>query len=162
MNGHLRIYVELRGHGARGPRYRVRMNKPDGMVIIDGTTEPLFDAARVLVSKGIAGRLEMWDGQRPFCRMSGNIERLAGLTVSEGQDGIALRKYVERTDGGQFEDEAPEGAGHEVARPGRVLQGADRHLVGTDLGFDLDDHIADLDVAASTSARSSARSAVVA
>lgn len=77
MSGHLRIYIELRGHGARGPRYRVRMNKPDGMVIIDATTEPLYDAARVLLSKDIIGKIEMWDRQRPYCRLRGDIETLA-------------------------------------------------------------------------------------
>lgn len=122
MPGHLRIYIELRGYGARGPRYQVRMNKPDGMVIIEGTTEPMFDAARALLSKGVAGKLEMWDSQRPYCRLRGDIERLAGLTVSETQDGIALRKYVERPASGDLEDATSQDARTEIGRPESVAQ----------------------------------------
>lgn len=124
MSGPLRAYIELRGHGARGPRYQVRMNKPDGLVLIDATTEPLFDVARALLSRGITGKLQIWDSIRPYWRMQGDIERLAGLTVSEGQDGITLRRYVERTAGGDFEDEASDGAQNEIGRPGSVVQGA--------------------------------------
>ena len=122
MSGHLRIYAELRGHGARGPRYQVRMNKPDGMVIIDATTEPLYAAARVLFSKGITGKLQLWDNVRPYYRLQGDIERLAGLTVAEDQHGIRLRRYVDRTADGDFEDGAPEGAQIENGRPERALQ----------------------------------------
>jgi hypothetical protein len=122
MSSHLRVYVELRGHGARGPRYQVRMNKPDGMVIIDSTTEPLFDAARVLMSKEITGSLEMWDSQRPYCRLRGDIEHLAGLTVSEGQDGIALRRYVERITSGDFAAKTISGPKNEIGRPESVVQ----------------------------------------
>jgi hypothetical protein len=103
MAGHLRVYAELRGYGARGPRYQVRMNKPDGMVIVNATTEPLFAAARVLLSKGVTGKLQLWDSIRPYCRLQGDIERLAGMTVSEGDAGMCLRRYVERTAGDDFE-----------------------------------------------------------
>lgn len=122
MSGHLRIYIELRGHGARGPRYRVRMNKPDGMVIIDATTEPLYDAARVLLSKDIIGKIEMWDRQRPYCRLRGDIETLAKLTVSEGIHGITLRGYAERTASGDFEDQPSDEAQTEIGRPEHVVQ----------------------------------------
>ncbi len=122
MAGHLRAYIELRGYGARGPRYQVRMNRPDGMVIIESTTEPLFDAARALLSKGITGKLEMWDSTRAFPRMRGDIERLATLTVSETQNGIALRKYAERTGSGGFEESPIQGARNEIGPPGSVLQ----------------------------------------
>ncbi len=117
MSAPLRAYVELRGHGARGPRYQVRMNQPNGMVIIDATTEPLFAAARLLLAKGIAGRLQIWDNTRPYCRLQGDIERLAGLTVAEDQKGISLRKYVDRTTDGELEDEALESPETQVDRP---------------------------------------------
>ena len=39
MSGHLRVFIELRVHGARGARYQVRMNQSDGPVIIESTTE---------------------------------------------------------------------------------------------------------------------------
>lgn len=122
MSGHLRIYAELRGHGARGPRYQVRMNKPDGMVIVNATTEPLFAAARVLLSKGVTGKLQLWDAIRPYCRLQGEIERLASMTVSEGDTGICLRKYAERTAGDDFGDEALEKPKAETGRPRCALQ----------------------------------------
>ncbi len=121
MSSYLRAYIELRGYGARGPRYRVRMNKPDGLILIDATTEPLFDAARALLSRGIIGKLQIWDSVRPYWRMQGDIERLASLTVSEGQDGITLRRYVARAAGGDFEDDATQESQNEIGRPGRVL-----------------------------------------
>lgn len=122
MSGHLRVYAELRGYGARGARYLVRMNRPDGMVIVNATTEPLFAAARVLLSKGVTGKLQLWDRSRPYCRMQGDIERLAGMTVSEGDAGICLRKYVDRAAGDGFEDEAPETPEIQIGRPGRAVQ----------------------------------------
>ncbi|MGE4249052.1 MAG: hypothetical protein AB7F09_06665 [Parvibaculaceae bacterium] len=123
MSGHLRVYAEVRGYGARGPRYQVKMNQPSGMVIVNATTEPLFAAARVLMSKGVTGKLQLWDGARPFPRMTGDIERLAGLTVSEGQDGISLRKYAERTASGDFDADPSRDTPDEIGRPGSVLQG---------------------------------------
>lgn len=81
----LRIFSEVRGHGAHGPRYLVRIDQPDGPVIIEPTTEPLFDAARALISKGVTGMIGMWDGEWPYHRMKGDIKKLAGLTVSEGR-----------------------------------------------------------------------------
>lgn len=122
MQSDLRIYIEPRGHGARGPRYQVRMNKPDGMVIIDSTTEPLFDAARVLMSNGITGRLEMWDGTRPFPRMRGDIVKLAAKTVSEGDAGICLRRYAERAASGDFREHGSDESQTETGRPWGVLQ----------------------------------------
>lgn len=120
MSGTLRAYVELRGHGAKGPRYLVRMNKPDGMVIVNTTTEPLFSAARVLHSKGVTGRLQLWDNVRPYCRLQGDIERLAGMMVSEGDRGICLRPYTERTASGDFDAGTPEDAPEEISRPERA------------------------------------------
>lgn len=122
MSGHLRIYAELQSHGARGPRYQVRMNRADGMVIVNATTEPLFAAARVLLSKGVTGRLQLWDSARPFCRLQGDIERMAAFTVSEGQDGIALRKYTDRTADGDFDPEASDDPEIENGRPARAVQ----------------------------------------
>lgn len=109
--------MELRGYGARGPRYRITMNSPGGMVIVPTTTEPLFAAARLLHSQGVSGQLQLWDSVRPFPRLQGDIERLAGLTVAEDQHGIRARKYVERITDGNSEDEAPEGAEIENGRP---------------------------------------------
>jgi hypothetical protein len=48
------------------------------------------------LSKGITGKIEMWDSARAFPRMWGDIERLAGITVSEGRTGLSIRRYVKR------------------------------------------------------------------
>ncbi|QIG47198.1 hypothetical protein G5V57_05290 [Nordella sp. HKS 07] len=148
----LRVLIELCGHGARGPRFLVRMNGPDGMVIVETSTEPPFDSARVLMSTGFTGKIEMWDVVRPFARIRSDIELIAGMTVSGGDAGIALRRYVERTVGGDFEGEGTSGARNESGRPRLVLQGAG------------DGDIANLDlhIAPGTLARSSARTAVAA
>lgn len=118
----VRIFIELRGCGARGLRYRVRMNERHGLVIIESTTEPLFEAARLLLSEGIVGKIEMWDCCRTFPRMRGDIARLASMTVSEGQDGITLRRYVERIASRDFENKAPQGAETQIGRSGCVAQ----------------------------------------
>lgn len=117
MTDPLRVFAELRGHGAKGPRYLVRMNRPDGMVIVNTTTEPLYAAARVLHSKDVSGKLQLWDNVRPYCRLQGDIERLAGMTVSEGDRGLCLRPYTERTASGDFDGEASETAPEEIGRP---------------------------------------------
>ena len=122
MSAPLKAYMELRGYGSRGPRYQVRMNSPDGIVIIETTTEPLFAAARLLHSQGIGGKLQLWDSARPFPRLQGDIERLAAWTIAEDQHGIRVRRYEERVTGGDFEDEAPEGAQIEDGRPERPPQ----------------------------------------
>jgi len=93
------------------------MNQPDGMVIIDATTEPLFAAARLLLSRGITGKLQIWDKERPFCRMQGDIERMARLTVAEDQHGLCLRRYVERVTDGGFEDEGDDMPAILIGRP---------------------------------------------
>lgn len=124
MVGILRAYAELRGHGAKGPRYLVRMNRPDGMVIVNATTEPLFAAARVLHSKGVTGRLQLWDNVRPYCRLQGDIERLAGIMVSEGDRGLCLRPYTERAASGGFDAETPGDAPEEIGRPEHAPRGS--------------------------------------
>ncbi|QIG48807.1 hypothetical protein G5V57_14365 [Nordella sp. HKS 07] len=118
----LRAFMELRGFGARGPRYQVRMNKPDGMIIVESTREPLFAAARVLLARGITGKLELWDFTRSFCRMQGDIERLARLTVAEDKNGIGLRKYVERVTDGDSESEACDTPEIQTGRSRRAAQ----------------------------------------
>jgi len=120
----VRIFIMCRGYGARGPRYRVRLNKPDGMIIIESTTEPLFASARFLLSKGIKGKIEMWDDTQAFCRMSGNIEGLARMTVSEGQHGITLRKYAEQPASGKSEEQPTKEARAEICRPRSVRHGS--------------------------------------
>lgn len=86
MMGTLRLYVECRRAGARGLLFDGYMNKPapDGWRIISNSLAPLLDAARVLESKGINGKLEMWNADGTTLRMTGDISRLAKWTVSDG------------------------------------------------------------------------------
>jgi hypothetical protein len=53
----------------------------EGAGLIAGSDTPFLDSARVLLSRGIAGRLEMWDEIRPYPRMVGDIASAARLTV---------------------------------------------------------------------------------
>jgi hypothetical protein len=59
-------------------RYRATLN---GEGLIGGSDTPFLDSARVLLSRGVTGRLEMWDETRPYPRMVGDIASAARLTV---------------------------------------------------------------------------------
>jgi hypothetical protein len=72
-------------YGQRGCRYDVRLGSPDGEVIVTGSIVPFCGAARVLHARNIKGQIELWDGERSFARMTGTIEKLARLTVREGE-----------------------------------------------------------------------------
>src|SRR5215467_7490381 len=43
--------------GERGQRFRVHFH---GAVLIDETSNPEFEASRVLMARGVVGRLEVW------------------------------------------------------------------------------------------------------
>lgn len=122
MSGHLRVYIGTPRPGARGLLYDCRMNTADGLTIVTGTVQPLLDTARVLAAKGVTGELELWDAHRPFPRMRGNIERMAAVTISEGQDGLAIRKYVDHAADGDFRPGPSDDREIETGRPGRALQ----------------------------------------
>lgn len=82
----IRVYLRLPPtHGARGPRYVARFGSPSDEIIATDSLVPLCDAARVLHARGLRGRVELWDDIRPYPRMTGNIEKLARLTVREGE-----------------------------------------------------------------------------
>jgi hypothetical protein len=126
MSNHLRVYAELRGHGARGPRYRVRMNTAASMVLVESTTEPLLDAARILIAKGITGKLQLWDSERPYFRLQGDIAWLATKTVMEGRDqSPAYRRYVERAQDGEEQAEPSSARATSNGRPCIAAQGSD-------------------------------------
>ena len=65
-----------------GQRYRVWH---DGEVLIESAREPLMEAARVLSSKGVTGRLRQVRKGRTGYDIEGLIAVLAPLTVTEGQ-----------------------------------------------------------------------------
>lgn len=110
MSGHLRVFIGTPRPGARGLLYDCHMNTADGLTIVTGTIQPLYDTARVLAAKGVKGELELWDAQSCFPRMRGNIERLARLTVCDTQEGIFLRRF----------SELPAGEGVEISTPCEV------------------------------------------
>jgi hypothetical protein len=77
-----RIYIDgLPRYTNRGARYVVRLQ--DGPVLLTDAAEPLTDGARALVALGITGSVELWDAERPYPQISGDIERLAGITVKD-------------------------------------------------------------------------------
>jgi hypothetical protein len=96
-------------HTAKGPAYNVRLHAPDGKVIAC-STEPLFAGCRELLRRGITGHVrKIRDGM--LCG-EGDIEHLAGLTVSETRTrSPELRKYQEYpiavSRGGQKTAETP-------------------------------------------------------
>jgi hypothetical protein len=84
----LKVYITNTGHGTRGAIYSARLGH-DGETLVSGSTEPAFDAARILVG-GKRDRLaviEIWDDVRPFPRMRGLLGEFARLTVSEPDNG---------------------------------------------------------------------------
>lgn len=89
----VKIYIAQKTYGSRGPIYRVEY---DGEVLVESTAVPFFDGARALAAKGLTGKFEMWDYERPYPRMTGVIERAAKLTVWEGEKCPSVNKWEAR------------------------------------------------------------------
>ena len=89
----VKIYITNKGHGTRGPLYRVEY---EGEELVAGTATPFCDGARALAARGLTGALEMWDHERPYPRMLGTIEGAAKLTVNEGERLPRFAKYFPR------------------------------------------------------------------
>lgn len=78
------IYLEPTRVSRIGPLYRVRLDSPDGRIIVQGSIDPEHAACRALVKMGIVGRLEVWAPGRSTPRMIiHDIERTAGMRASE-------------------------------------------------------------------------------
>ena len=75
---------------SKGPLFNASY---EGQVIVVGSTEPCLYAARILKAKGLTGRLEMWDTVLPYCRFHTDIDKVAGLTVREGDELPRLVKF---------------------------------------------------------------------
>jgi hypothetical protein len=87
--------------GERGQHYRVIYK---GVILIEDTRNPEYDACRALLGKGITGKLETWrqDRQAPCLRL--DIERGANLTVEEGQRvGPRIKRWVAHPDAANLE-----------------------------------------------------------
>lgn len=89
----VRIYITQQGYGSRGPLYRV---EHEGEVLLESTAIPFLDGARALAAKGLTGKLEMWDHERHYPRMTGTIEKASGLSVSEGEARPKIVKWTPR------------------------------------------------------------------
>jgi hypothetical protein len=86
-----RIYIVPARLGARGRSYDIHLGAPDGEHLGTSRT-PFYDGARLLLFRGITGRFEMWDAERPCPRMVGDVETCAGLMVSdEDRDGLRVK-----------------------------------------------------------------------
>lgn len=61
--------------------------------LICTSVQPLLDSARVLKTRGLKGKIEMWHENSPFPSMIRQIEKAAGLTIEEGDRSPTLVKY---------------------------------------------------------------------
>ena len=77
-----RVEIEQTNLNEHGQRYRVTY---DGEVLADGRRNPIFDACRALLARGIIGRLEVWRRGKTSADMQLDIERGARLAVWESE-----------------------------------------------------------------------------
>jgi hypothetical protein len=66
--------------GNRGQRYSVTYR---GALLIAGTRTPAFAACRALLARGITGRLQVWRPGKSVHDMQLDIERGAGVMITE-------------------------------------------------------------------------------
>jgi hypothetical protein len=74
------VELEPLGLTEHGQRYRVTHA---GETLVEGRRNPIFDACRVLLARGISGRLEVWRRGKTSADMQLDIERGAGLAIKE-------------------------------------------------------------------------------
>jgi hypothetical protein len=75
-----RVELEPIGLTEHGQRYRVTYA---GEILVEGRRNPIFDACRALLARGIIGRLEVWRQGKTSADMQLDIERGAGLAIWE-------------------------------------------------------------------------------
>jgi hypothetical protein len=91
-----RVEIERTNLTENGQRYRVMCA---GEILAEGRRNPIFDACRALLARGITGRLEVWRRGRTSADMQLGIGKGAGLTVAENDyDGLRLRPYKPKPD----------------------------------------------------------------
>lgn len=79
--------------GRDGYRYSVLF---EGKLLVNSSRDPECDTARVLLRKGIIGKLTMCDGKSGRPRTIIDIEKAARLTVEETEGAPRFRKYRQR------------------------------------------------------------------
>jgi hypothetical protein len=75
------VFIACIGYGHSGARYRV--TDEGGRELVASSRDPEFDAARVLFSEGVTGRLKIWRASATYAAMYLDIEKAAELTVEE-------------------------------------------------------------------------------
>jgi hypothetical protein len=68
----------------------------DGKLLVERSRDPECDVARVLLARGITGKLSLCDGKTGKPRTVIDVEKAAKLTVEEAADAPRFRKYRER------------------------------------------------------------------
>ena len=61
---------------------------PDGEILVDGVHNALCDTCRALMSRGIVASFETRKPGIDYPSVTGDIEKTAGLTVNEPDDGV--------------------------------------------------------------------------
>jgi hypothetical protein len=72
----------------RGLLVRTRLGGPDGEILVDRVHNPVCTSCRALMARGITGPFEAWKEGIPYACLRGDIEKVAGLTVYEPDDGV--------------------------------------------------------------------------
>jgi len=63
--------------------------------VVEGGRNPIFDACRALLARGVTGRLVVWRRGKISADMQLDIERGAALAIEESdRKSIRLRRYV--------------------------------------------------------------------
>lgn len=75
---------------SKGPFYSAMLGDE---ILLDGTTEPFYNVARVLYSMGLTGEFGMWVAGK--LRMTGNIATSSKIAVTENADRFGLVKFRE-------------------------------------------------------------------
>ena len=75
-----RVDLEPIGLTEQGQRYRVTYA---GETLVEGRRNPIFDACRALLARGITGRLKVWRRGKTSADMQLDIERGAGFAIRE-------------------------------------------------------------------------------
>ena len=87
-----RVEIERTNLTENGQRYRVMCA---GEILAEGRRNPIFDACRALLARGITGRLEVWRRGKTNADMQLDIAKGAALAIEESdKKSIRLRRWV--------------------------------------------------------------------
>ena len=71
-----------------GLLHRTRLGGPDGDLLCDRVYNPVCESCCALMARGITGPFETRKPDVPYPCMTGDIEKAAGLTISEPDNGV--------------------------------------------------------------------------